>query len=122
MFIDVTDYQRARRFGSRTTMSAVDINGGLNFEPVAGATRMSWSWEVRPRGWPVRLLVRWSPAMGGVKSKGSGPGSGNRLEESRSRPNRVAIKDSWTIRRVMRRTTTKALLSLRDDHVQTQSL
>jgi uncharacterized membrane protein len=56
MLIEVTEYQRATRFGSRTTMSAVDINGGLTFEAVDGATRMSWSWEVRPRGLPLRLL------------------------------------------------------------------
>jgi hypothetical protein len=36
-------------------MSAVDIDGGLTFEPVAGGTRMSWSWRVRPSG-PLRPL------------------------------------------------------------------
>ena len=56
MLIEVTEYQRPRRFGSRTTMSSVDIDGGLTFEPVNGATRMSWSWDVRPRG-SLRLLA-----------------------------------------------------------------
>ena len=55
MLIEVTEYQRPRRFGSRTTVSSADIAGGLTFEPVNGATRMSWSWEVRPRG-ALRLL------------------------------------------------------------------
>jgi hypothetical protein len=55
MLIEVTEFQRPRRFCSRTTMSSVDVDGGLTFEPVAGGTRMSWSWEVRPRG-PLRLL------------------------------------------------------------------
>lgn len=55
MIIDVTDYQRPRRFGSRTTMSSADIAGGLTFEPVNGATRMSWWWELQPRG-ALRLL------------------------------------------------------------------
>jgi Polyketide cyclase / dehydrase and lipid transport len=61
MLIEVTEYDRARRLGSRTTMSSVDVNGGLTFDPVDGATRMSWSWEVSPKG-PLQLVVRWSPA------------------------------------------------------------
>ena len=56
MLIEVTEYQRPRRFGSRTTMSSADIDGGLTFEPVNGATRMSWSWDVRPKG-SLRLLA-----------------------------------------------------------------
>jgi hypothetical protein len=56
MLIEVTEYHRPRRFGSRTTMSSVDVDGGLTFEPVNGATRMSWSWDVRPRG-SLRLLA-----------------------------------------------------------------
>jgi Polyketide cyclase / dehydrase and lipid transport len=55
MLIEVTDYQRPSTFGSRTTMSSVEVDGGLTFEPVAGATRMRWSWEVSPRG-PLRLF------------------------------------------------------------------
>jgi Polyketide cyclase / dehydrase and lipid transport len=55
MLIEITEYDRARRLGSRTTMSSVDVKGGLAFEPVDGATRMSWSWEVSPKG-PLRLL------------------------------------------------------------------
>ena len=50
MLIEITEYNRPRRLGSRTTMSSVGVNGGLTFEPVDGATRMSWSWEVSPRG------------------------------------------------------------------------
>ena len=55
MLIEITEYDRARGLSSRTTMSSVDVKGGLAFEPVDGATRMSWSWEVSPRG-PLRLL------------------------------------------------------------------
>jgi hypothetical protein len=55
MLIEITEYNRPRRLGSRTTMSSVDVNGGSTFEPVDGATRMSWSWEVSPRGL-LRLL------------------------------------------------------------------
>ena len=55
MLIEVTEFQRLRRFGSRTTVSSVDVDGGLTFEPVDGATRMSSSWRVSLRG-PLRLL------------------------------------------------------------------
>ena len=59
MLIEVTEYQRPGRFGSRTTMSTAEVDGGLTFEPVDGATRMSWSWDVRPRGslWLLAPLV-----------------------------------------------------------------
>jgi hypothetical protein len=50
MLIDVTEYQRPSRFGSRTTMSSADVDGGLTFELVNGSTRMNWSWDVRPKG------------------------------------------------------------------------
>jgi Polyketide cyclase / dehydrase and lipid transport len=50
MLIEVTEFQRPRRLGSRTTMSDVDVDGGLTFESVAGATRMNWSREVTPKG------------------------------------------------------------------------
>jgi uncharacterized membrane protein len=82
MFIEVTEYQRARRFGSRTTMSAVDINGGLTFEPVAGATRMSWSWEVHPRGWPLRLLGPLVAILGRRQEQTIWTGLKNQLEGS----------------------------------------
>ena len=55
MLIEITEYDRTWRLGSLTTMSSVDVNGGLTFERVDGATRMSWSWEVSPPG-PLRLL------------------------------------------------------------------
>jgi polyketide cyclase/dehydrase/lipid transport protein len=55
MLIEVTECEMPRRFGSRTTMPSVDVDGGSTFEPAAGATRMIWSREVRPSG-RLRLL------------------------------------------------------------------
>ena len=43
-------------------MPSVDVDGGLTFEPAAGATRMIWSWEVRPSE-PLRLL---GPVVAGL--------------------------------------------------------
>ena len=54
MLTEITEYDRTWTLGSLTTMS-VDVNDGLTFERVDGATRMSWSWEVSPKG-PLRLL------------------------------------------------------------------
>ena len=69
MLIEVTECDRARRFGSRTVMPSVDVTGGLTFEPIDGATRMSWSWEVSPRGrcgcWPPGRPP-WVPATNGL--------------------------------------------------------
>ena len=74
MLIEITEYDRPRRLGSRTTMSSVDVNGGLTFEPADGETRMSWSWEVSPRG-PLRLLGPLVASLGRRQEKRSGPGS-----------------------------------------------
>ena len=81
MLIEVTECDRARRFGSRTVMPSVDVTGGLTFEPIDGATRMSWSWEVSPRGrcgcCPLvgRLGCRQRTVWTGLKTQmeGSGP-------------------------------------------------
>jgi uncharacterized protein YndB with AHSA1/START domain len=56
MLIEVTAYDRPRRLGSRTTMSSADVDGGLTFEPVNGATRMNWAWDLRPKG-SLRFLA-----------------------------------------------------------------
>jgi hypothetical protein len=82
MYIEVTEYQRARRFGSRTTMSSVDVDGGLTFEAVAGATRMSWSWEVHPRGWPLRRLGPLVAILGRRQEQTIWTGLKNQLEGS----------------------------------------
>ena len=37
MLIEVTEHKRPTRFGSRTTMSSADIEGGLTFVPVGGS-------------------------------------------------------------------------------------
>jgi uncharacterized membrane protein len=50
MTIQYTVYERPRRLASSIDMAAADIAGTLRFDPVSGSTRMSWSWELRPRG------------------------------------------------------------------------
>ncbi|HSR24533.1 MAG TPA: SRPBCC family protein [Candidatus Eisenbacteria bacterium] len=60
MTIEFTGYERPRRLTSATHMSAMDVYGGLLFEPVPGGTRMRWRWELRPRG----LLKLLGPLVG----------------------------------------------------------
>jgi hypothetical protein len=81
MLIEITQYDRPRRLGSQTTMSSVDINGGLTFEPVDGATRMSWLWEVSPKG-PLRLLGPLVARLGRRQEEAIWSGLKAQLEES----------------------------------------
>src|SRR5512135_1827358 len=60
MLIEVTGYRRPQWFGSKTTMSSADIDGGLTFRQVPGGTRMSWSWRLAPKG----VLRLFPPVMG----------------------------------------------------------
>jgi carbon monoxide dehydrogenase subunit G len=56
MVIEFTAYERPTRLVSTTSMSSADIRGTLTFEPDPAGTRMSWSWDVKPRG-AVKLLA-----------------------------------------------------------------
>ena len=48
--LEVTEYTRPSRLGSMTRMGTADICGAVTFVPDAGGTRMSWSWDLRPKG------------------------------------------------------------------------
>jgi uncharacterized protein YndB with AHSA1/START domain len=50
MKMEVTDYTRPTRLGSTTSMSTVEINGAVTFEPDPAGTRLSWSWDLQPKG------------------------------------------------------------------------
>ena len=55
MIIEVTDIDRPERLASRSRVPTMDIYGALVFEPIADGTRMSWEWDLQPRG-PLRLV------------------------------------------------------------------
>lgn len=55
MTIEFTDFDRPRRLGSSTRMPAMDVRGVLRFDPTPAGTRLSWSWDIRPRG-PLAIL------------------------------------------------------------------
>jgi hypothetical protein len=48
--IEVTGFERPNRLASFTSSSTGDIEGEVIFEPDPAGTRMSWSWELRPKG------------------------------------------------------------------------
>jgi hypothetical protein len=58
--IEVTDYSRPRRLGSTTNLWTAQIRGALTFEPDRVGTRMTWAWELRPRG----VLKVMKPVLG----------------------------------------------------------
>jgi uncharacterized protein YndB with AHSA1/START domain len=117
MLIEITEYDRPRRLGSRTAMASVDVNGGSTFEPVDGATRMSWSWEVSPHG-PLRLLgplVAPCWAQAGTRDLDWAQGPARGIWPC-PRLNRAVIKaaedlpDGWT--------TARSVSGLRNDHAR----
>jgi hypothetical protein len=51
MTLTVTEYIRPGVFGVKSHIgSTMDLAGGLTFEPMDGATRMSWLWDLQPHG------------------------------------------------------------------------
>lgn len=50
MLIELTEFDRPHRLGSVTTSSMMETSGTLTFAAEAGATVMSWDWQVRPKG------------------------------------------------------------------------
>lgn len=51
MLVELTEFDRPRRLGSRTTSSLMETSGTLTCTPEAGATRLAWDWQVQPKGW-----------------------------------------------------------------------
>ncbi len=50
MIVEFTAYERPGRLASVTRSSMMQTEGALTFDPVAGGTRMRWSWNVQPHG------------------------------------------------------------------------
>ena len=51
MVIEVTIYEPPRRLEQSTTLSSMNLHGGLTFDSVPGGTRMRWSSELEPLGY-----------------------------------------------------------------------
>jgi hypothetical protein len=55
MLVELTEFDRPRRLGSRTTSSMMETSGALTFAGGRDGTIMGWDWQVRPKGW-MRML------------------------------------------------------------------
>src|SRR6266536_4145785 len=73
MLVELTEFERPHRLGSRTTSSMVETSGALTFVAEGEGTVMGWDWQVRPKGW-LRMLGPLFGPLGGVWSAGSGLG------------------------------------------------
>ena len=51
MLVELTEFDRPHRLGSRTTSSMMETSGALTFTADNDGTVMSWDWQVRPKGW-----------------------------------------------------------------------
>lgn len=56
MLVELTEFDRRRRLGSRRTSSMMETSGALGFTADSGGTVMSWAWQVHPKGW-LRTLA-----------------------------------------------------------------
>ena len=64
MLVELTEFDRPHRLGSRTTSSMMETSGTLTFAAEDQDTTMSWDWQVRPKGW-LRMLGPLSGPLGG---------------------------------------------------------
>ena len=64
MLVELTEFDRPRRLGSRTTSSMMQTSGALTFAADGDGTVMSWGWQVRPKGW-MRMLGPLFGPLGG---------------------------------------------------------
>jgi hypothetical protein len=51
MLVELSEFDRPRRLGSRTTSSMMETIGTLTFTADGDATVMGWDWQVRLNGW-----------------------------------------------------------------------
>jgi uncharacterized protein YndB with AHSA1/START domain len=86
MTIEYTEFDRPRRLGSTTHMSAMDINGTLLFESQGQSTKMKWLWDIEPRGF-IKLLGPIVRRMGERQELANWTGL-KKVMEAQSQPSR----------------------------------
>jgi hypothetical protein len=84
MLTEFTAYDRPRHLALRATLSTMEIEGSLSFEPVPEGTRMRWSWTVKPRGL-LRLMAPVVGRIGRRQERAIWRGLKRLLEESNAR-------------------------------------
>jgi carbon monoxide dehydrogenase subunit G len=69
MLVELTEYDRPHRLGSRTTSSMMETSGALTFAAEGDSTVMSWDWQVRPKGWHRVIGPLFGPLGGRMEHK-----------------------------------------------------
>jgi uncharacterized protein YndB with AHSA1/START domain len=64
MLVELTQFERPHRLGSRTASSLMETTGSLSFAAAGAGTLMSWDWQVRPKGWLRALGPLFGPLGG----------------------------------------------------------
>ena len=83
MLVELTEFERPYRLGSRTTSSMMQTSGRLTFTAEGDGTVMSWDWQVRPKGW-LRMLGPLSGILGGRMERRIWTGLKDQLEDNGS--------------------------------------
>jgi uncharacterized protein YndB with AHSA1/START domain len=79
MLVELTEFERPHRLGSRTTSSMMETSGALTFTVEGGDTVMSWDWKVHPKGW-LRVLGPLLVPVGGRMERRIWSGLKRKLE------------------------------------------
>ena len=69
MLVELTEFDRPHRLGSRTASSMMDTSGALTFAADGDGTVMSWDWQVRPKGWMRMLGPLFGPLAGRMERR-----------------------------------------------------
>jgi hypothetical protein len=85
MVVELTEFDRPHRLGSRTTSSMMQTFGALTFTADGESTVMSWGWQVRPKGW-MRLLGPLFGPLGGRMERRIWTSMKRYLETTAARP------------------------------------
>ena len=85
MLVELTEFDRPYRLGTRTTSSMMHTSGTLTFAADADSTIMSWDWQVRPKGW-MRMLGPLSGPLGGRMERRILASMKRYLENTSARP------------------------------------
>jgi hypothetical protein len=82
LLVELTEFDRPRRLGSRTVSSMMETSGVLTFAAEGEGTVMGWDWLVRPKGW-MRLIGPLAGPLGGRMERRIWTGLKQQLETSR---------------------------------------
>jgi hypothetical protein len=69
MLVELTEFDRPHRPGSRTASSMMETSGTLAFAADGEGTVMGWDWQVRPKGLMRMLGPLFGPLGGRVERR-----------------------------------------------------